>query len=58
MDTVDIVKLVSTGDITSFQNAVTDAVLDKLADKIDEYRLEIASTYSDAPDHNPTGIDQ
>ncbi len=47
MDTIDIVKLAGEGDITSFQSAITDAVLDKLVDKIDAYKLEVANSYSD-----------
>lgn len=49
METTELVKLASTGNISEFSSAVSAAVLDRLKEKIENYQTEIGAQLSAAP---------
>lgn len=52
MNSVELVKSVSAGNISDFQSGVQDEVLNRLRTRIEEYKQEIASSVSDNGGNN------
>lgn len=46
MDSVELVKLAASGNISEFSAGVSDAVLERLRTKIEDYHAEVAQSVS------------
>lgn len=52
METSELVKMASVGNIADFSSAVQDEVLNRLRTKIEDYKGEVAASYNSSHDND------